>query len=137
MTLPTLHPGMALIASSVRPIWGRFDHKRPEFDSSDWWLLVSIAALLVAMAVIAYRSSRRRNEEFTHDSPRHLFRELCRAHRLPLASRRLLKRLAAAHGVSDPAILFVNSTHFDAASLPASLQPSANQVKMLRNQLFG
>jgi hypothetical protein len=136
MILQTFQPGMALIAANARPIWGRFDHERPRFDSADVWLLVSASALLIAMAVITYRSSRRRKQEFTHDSPRRLFRELCRRHCLPLASRRLLKRLAAAHGVSDPAILFVNSTHFDAASLPVSLAPMADQIRTLRNQLF-
>jgi hypothetical protein len=132
-----LQLGTALIASSVRPIWGRFDHERPKFETSDMWMLVSIAALLITAAVVAHRSSRRGQREFTHDSPRLLFWELCRAHKLPLASRRLLKRLAAAHGVSDPAILFVNSTHFDPASLPANLQPAADQIRTLRNQLFG
>jgi hypothetical protein len=132
----TWRPGWELIASNTRPIWGRFDHERPEFDNADLWTLVSMAALLIAVAVVAYRSSQRRKQEFTHDSPRQLFRELCRAHRLPLASRRLLKRLAAARHVADPAMLFVNSGHFETANLPENLNPSADEIRKLHERLF-
>jgi hypothetical protein len=137
MILSMLQRGTMLIASSVRPIWGRFDHERFEIEAAHLWMLVSIGALLIAVAVVAYRSSRRRKREFTHESPQRLFRELCRAHGLSFASRRLLKRLAVARGVPNPAILFVDSAHFDAASLPTSLEPMADQIRSLRNQLFG
>ena len=137
MIVSMLQLGTVLIASGVRPIWGRFDHERPKFETSDMWMLVSIAALLIAAAVVAHRSSRRRRQEFTHDSPRLLFWELCRAHRLPFASRRLLKQLAAAQGISEPAMLFVDSSSFESAGLPAALQPRANEIRTLRNQLFG
>jgi hypothetical protein len=136
MIVPVTQHACYLLAVNARPIWGRFDHERPSFDSTHLWTLVSVAALLIAIAIVVYRSSQRRKQEFTHHSPRRLFRDLCRAHRLPLRSRQLLKRLAFAHGVKEPETLFVNSSYFDAANLPASLRPAADEIRTLHNRLF-
>jgi hypothetical protein len=137
MTESALRLIFGLLASNVQPIWGRFDHQRATLESTHLWTLLSITALLIATAIVAYRSSQRRKRQFTHDSPRRLFRELCRAHGLPLASRRLLKRVAAARGIPDPTMLFVISSHFDTTSLPENLRPKANEIRALRNQLYG
>jgi hypothetical protein len=73
---------------------------------------------------------------FAIDSPRRLFRDLCRAHRLPYRSRRLLRRLAAARGIAEPARLFVDASCFDTANLPEKLTPAADDVRLLRHRLF-
>jgi hypothetical protein len=45
--------------------------------------------------------------------------------------------LAAARDLASPALVFVEPTHFDSANVPASLQPSAADVRRLGEQLFG
>lgn len=136
MNVCTPWASWAILAASVRPVWGRFDHQRPGFDAAHLWTLLSMAALLITVVIVMYRSRERSKREFETDSPPRLFGELCHAHRLPWSSRRLLKRLAAAHGVSPPSALFVEPAHFDTAKLPAGLENSAAQVQRLREQLF-
>jgi HEAT repeat protein len=143
--LNSFSPGLLVYLSPVldtllgqadwRPVWGRFDHQRPTFESTHLWTVLSIAALLVTVAVVSYRSSRRRADVFVSDSPRRLFRELCSAHRLPFRGRRLMRRLASSHR-TDPAVLFVDPSYFDVANLPADVQRPAKEVQLLRARLF-
>jgi hypothetical protein len=121
---------------TVRPIWGRFDHERPRFDATHVWTILSLVALIIGLAVVSYRSSRRTKRHFDVDSPTRLFRELCRAHRLSFGKRRLLKRLAAVRSLSEPALLFVEPRHFDIAHLPDELRQSAEEIWRLRDRLF-
>lgn len=137
MNVVSMLAGWALLAANARPVWGRFDHRRPGFDAAHLWTLLSMAALFITVVIVMYRSRERSKQEFEVDSPRRLFQELCRAHRLPWSSRRLLKRLAAARSVSPPATLFVEPAYFDAANLPPALQRSASQIQSLHRQLFG
>lgn len=127
----------AILAANVRPVWGRFDHQRPSFDAAHLWTLLSMAALLITVVIVMYRSRERSRREFETDSPRRLFGELSNAHRLSWSSRRLLKRLAAAHGVSPPTAVFVEPARFDTANLPPDLEKSADRIQSLRKQLFG
>jgi hypothetical protein len=125
-----------LLLLAARPVWGRFDHQRPGFDATHLWVVLGIVALIIGAAVAAYRSSRHRKSVFDVDSPAKLFRELCQAHQLSFRSRRLLKRLAAARGITDPARLFLEAQHFEAAHLPKKLQSAANEIRRLRDRLF-
>jgi hypothetical protein len=125
-----------MLILAARSVWGRFDHERPRFDATHMWTILSIAALVVGLAVVSYRSSRRARREFDVDSATKLFRELCRAHRLSFGNRQLLKRLAAARSLSDPALLFVEPRHFDITHLPDQLRQSAEQIRRLRDRLF-
>jgi HEAT repeat protein len=118
-----------------RPVWGRFDHHRPGFEPTHLWTLLSVAALLVTVAVVAYRSSRRSKVVFTDDNPRRLFRELCQAHRLSFLNRRLLRRLALAHR-ADPVLLFVDPSYFETTNLPAELRSVTEKIRLLRDRLF-
>jgi hypothetical protein len=129
--------GWLIVAGQeYRAVWGRFDHEKPGFTTTHLWTLLSLAALLIATLVVAYRSSRRNKLEFTSDSSRRLFRELCRAHRLTWANRRLLRHLAEARQVAQPADLFVDASCFDTMNLPKRLQPSSREIERLRDQLF-
>jgi hypothetical protein len=122
---------------AARSVWGRFDHERPGFDSTHWWLLLGCAVLFAGFAVAIYRSSRRGESEFDVDSDAKLFRDLCRAHHLSSANRRLLRRLASARGVEEPARLFIEPKHFEPAHLPETLQSAADKIRRLRDRLFG
>lgn len=118
-------------------VWGRFDHERPGFGTSHIVTVAAALALLIAMALIWRRMARRSAREYSCDSRGRLFRELCGAHRLSRASRRLLKRLASARGVANPAMLFIEPAYLDATNLPAQLRSSTAELQMLREALFG
>jgi hypothetical protein len=118
-------------------VWGRFDHQKPSFGTEHFIAVVGLVALLllVAMAVRIY--SQRSKRTFRFDSSARMFRELCAAHRLNRASRRLLQRLAAARGMKDAAHLFVEPSHFDVQDLSPDWKTSAAEVRHLRSRLFG
>jgi hypothetical protein len=71
------------------------------------------------------------------DSPRKLFKALCRAHGLDWFSRRTLWKLARQHSPQHPAVLFAMPDALDAsmASNPSARQMAA--YRRLRVQLFG
>jgi hypothetical protein len=121
---------------AARPVWGRFDHERPTFDATHWWILLGVAVLFTGFAVAIYRSSRRGNCEFDTDSHPKLFQELCRAHRLSFRNRRRLRQLASARGITEPARLFIEPKHFESANLPESLRLAEDEIRRLRDRLF-
>ena len=117
-------------------VWGRFDHGRPGFDASYLIIAVALVALVIVAAWSWRRDASRSTKGFSSNSASRLFRELCAAHGLKLASRRLLKRLAESRRLTNPATLFVEPQHFDTKNLPAELKSSANELRQIRNQLF-
>jgi hypothetical protein len=133
---PTLSPYL-LAAQDLPRVWGRFDHQRPADGTNQMLVVVGMAAMVALVMLIWLRASRREKRPFSTNSSARLFRELCRAHGLSYANRRLLKRLAAARGLAGPAFVFVEPKHFDTANLPDGLQNSADDVRRLRAQLFG
>jgi hypothetical protein len=117
-------------------VWGRFDDQRAGFGPTEITIIVSATVLFLLVALSSYWRSRRQRLVFWHDSSSRLFRELCRAHRLNSASKRLLKRLASAREVSSAADLFVAPEYFELANLPATLKSSADDLRQLRHKLF-
>jgi hypothetical protein len=120
------------VSSAGQNVWGRFDHQRPTYDLGHI-LLVFAAALVVAAAGLVLMRLR---GSFRTNCTRALFRELCRAHGLSQSGRRLMKRLAAARGLPNPLLLFVEPRHFDLNDLPQGLQPARAELQSLRDQLF-
>jgi hypothetical protein len=118
-------------------VWGRFDHQQPADGMSQTLVVVGMAILVALIFLIWLRANRRERREFQSDSSARLFRELCRAHNLNRADRRLLKRLAVSSGLASQALLFVEPQHFDSANLPRGLQASGNDLQRLRERLFG
>jgi hypothetical protein len=130
-------PWLILAASQdMHRVWGRFDHARPGTGDSHYWILLAAVALLAVVTVAWQRVGRRTSKGFCCDSDAKLFRELCAAHRLERSVRRLLKRLAAARQMSNPALLFVQPECFETTTLPALLTPSTKELQKLREQLF-
>jgi hypothetical protein len=117
-------------------VWGRFDHQRPTFGSTGWMIVAGLVALLAAVALLSNWLSKRRQRDFWYDSSSRLFRDLCRAHRLNLANRRLMQKLASARGVDNAAALFVEPNYFDFKSLPETLKSSDGELLHLRHELF-
>jgi hypothetical protein len=120
------------VESGGRLLWGRFDHQRPEYDAG-YVLMVLIAAAVVAAAGLVLL---RLLGSFRTESKRALFRELCRAHRLRTSRRRLLRRLAAARGLTHAANLFVEPRYFNTNNLPPSLQQAKGELQRLHDLLF-
>ncbi len=116
-------------------VWGRFDNQRATFGTHEKIILGAVA-LLLAGTLIWQVIARRRQREFWLNSAPRLFHELCRAHHLDHASRRLLKRLAAARGVKPAAHTFVEPKYFDTTNLPPALKSSASEIRLLRHKLF-
>ena len=99
-------------------------------------LILSSVTVLVVIAMVWRKSSRRRRRDFDYNSPPRLFSELCRAHQLTRSNRRLLKQLAAARNLKSAATLFVEPEYFDLTILPPALKPSAQELRQLRHRLF-
>jgi hypothetical protein len=134
-----LSNSVALLAQSPDDyrVWGRFDNQPVTNGIPQWMIIFGVTAILLA-AIALFQSVRtlRSRREFWCSSPKRLFQDLCRAHRLKPSSRRLLKKMAAARGLEHAAELFVEPTHFDEANLPAPIQTLARDVRQLRHTLF-
>jgi hypothetical protein len=95
------------------------------------------AFVLITGGWALYVHLKRRNDMTARcDDPHKLFRELCLAHQLDRASRRLLLQLAAAWNFSQPAQVFLTPAAFEPSRLPADLRGRMDEVKQLRARLF-
>jgi len=138
MALPLIY-GLVLLASreELHRVWGRFDHQRPGLSTNQLLVIVVVIALASIAAVLWRILKSRASRTFSSDSAVKLFRELCAAHGISRSGRRLLKQLAEARGIADPAILFVEPQSFDAQNLPPDLRSSSNELQRLNEKLFG
>jgi hypothetical protein len=94
-------------------------------------VLLTLATLLI---IAARRAALRESRGYRH--PRRLFAELCRAHQLDPARRKLLERLAAEQKLSQPSLLFLDPDRFQADRLGPSLAAEREEIERLREQLF-
>lgn len=69
-------------------------------------------------------------------NPGALFRALCRAHQLGRSDRNLLRQLARAHHLEQPALLFVEPGHFDTEVLGEAFRKQHDHLTELRARLF-
>jgi hypothetical protein len=138
MSLSLLTTNLLLLAERnvFRDLGSGFRTKRETFQPSDLiaWIIVAVMVITV-VALLARVVARREKQSF--DSPRALFHELSRAHGLDFASRQLLKRLARATGVKQPARLFLEPQRFEPRNLPEDLQEKWPVIESLRSRLFG
>ena len=99
------------------------------------WLLLA-AVVIAAVCGAIYLATRCANY-WRYRSPAALFLGLCGVHGLGSGDRRLLKQLARAHKLSDPARLFIEPAYLAPNRLPGSLRARTAAVATLRNRLFG
>ena len=96
-----------------------------------------VGAVLIGVGSAVYSHYNRRNDMTEWcDDPHKLFRELCLAHHLDRASRRLLLQLAGALGLAQPAQVFLTPTAFEAGRVPAVLRGRAEELRALKERLF-
>jgi hypothetical protein len=92
---------------------------------------------LLFVGIILVRQIAEQYQEDRYDDPNALFRELCRKHHLGFANKRLLKRLAAAWELEEPALLFVQPERFETENLPLDLRNQGSRLAQLQKRLFG
>ena len=102
--------GPVLLPLAQRSTWSRMgDRFSGEHLSVQIEDIVGGLALLVAFAVIVgglIWLAKIKESQTDRPSPRRLFRELCAAHRLSSAEKRLIHTLASNHGLPYPAMPF-------------------------------
>lgn len=113
----------------------RFRRNSSNFDTADMVTMLGILAIVAAIAWLIVRYVKLR-EQRNASSAQHLFHELCRAHHLDRPTRKLIQSLANAHGLADPARMFVEPHRFNADKLGPAFANSRRRLAELRQQLF-
>ncbi|MEE8450993.1 MAG: hypothetical protein V3R99_03730 [Thermoguttaceae bacterium] len=114
----------------------RFRGQRTRIDLND--IMTGLLILCIAICVFWVLSVviRLQDRHRTFTSPMAMFLSLCKAHRLRLSQGWLLWRVARAHRLRDPALVFVRPELFNPARLGPSLQLRTAQLKRLGDMLF-
>lgn len=98
-----------------------------------WLAIVGGLLLLVSVAASAWRRGRKRR---TRSQPGVLFRELCHAHQLSSADRRLLRQLASHRQLTMAAEIFLRPECFDHPLPSRRLTLAQPRLASLRSHLF-
>jgi len=128
-----------LLASGPFQAMGRqFRSKRGGLDEGELLaigltvLMVGIGGWLLSRWLARQEAGKRRSH-----SRRQLFRTLCAAHELSGHDRRLLRQLARAHRLRDPARVFLEPQRYDPKVLSPALEAKQHELNQLRGRLFG
>jgi hypothetical protein len=113
-----------------------FQVDRPKLDPS-----LIVACVIVLLAVIIFlwflaRLMNRQEGRRQYNSPKQLFRSLCRVHELTAGQRRLLMQIARAQHLPLPGSLFLEPDRFDAALRSPLFQSQHPALEKLRRKLF-
>ncbi|MFV1964785.1 MAG: hypothetical protein ACC628_05140 [Pirellulaceae bacterium] len=122
---------------------GRFVHMGRHFQRGGSTLetedLLVLFGVLCVLVVVVWLFSRylALHEKQGRNSPRRIFRELCRAHRLGWADRQLMRQLARWHRLPSPSLLFLDAPRFEVRALGPAFARRARQLTAIRERLFG
>ncbi len=108
--------------------------RRVDFDDLLPWILGM--AILGIVAAIVMVIVKRNDFSKSCDDPKKLFRQLSKAHQLDFGSRRLLRQLADAFQLAQPAEIFLTPMAFEANRLPPHLRSEAGRIEQLHSRLF-
>jgi hypothetical protein len=122
--------------SLFRDMGSGFREKRQHFDGTDILLWILLAIGFFVFVGFLSRLLARSDSHQLFNSPRRLFRALCRAHRLDRSARRLLVQIAQVHQLDQPAHLFLQPGRFQLEPLPATLAGKKNAIAALAARLF-
>ncbi len=126
-----------LLAQMTREQFGR--GFRGATSQLSWVDLIPyvVGAVLIGVGTALWSYLKRRNDMTEQcDDPHKLFRELCLAHQLDSASRRLLLQLADGLNLAQPARVFVTPAAFEPGRVPPDLRGRMDELKQLRAKLF-
>jgi hypothetical protein len=99
-------------------------------------LLAAGLALGVLVAWCCLRRARRRDADLSGHNPNQLLGQLCQAHGLAAAQRRLLEWLAAERQLMQPAIVFLDPSLLEDAMAHADSPGVRQRLAELRATLF-
>jgi len=123
-------------AVTAQAEWYRRFRLRSTADAASILAMLALLAIVVMGVWVASRWFQAR-ERRRSNCPRALFRELCRAHGLSSGDRNLLLRLASQQNPYNPAAIFLDPQCFEADQLPPAAVGDIENVKRLRELLFG
>lgn len=129
-----------LLPLAQRDAWeslgNRFSGDHAKFNVQDLWGLLAVLLAGVALVWLLRWLYRRQQGRRLSCEPRHLFADLCAAHRLRRCDRKLLERLGEYHDPGVPAIVFVRPDLFDADCLPDADEKTVQALQRLKAKLF-
>ena len=135
--LPTVGlAGLLAQREAWESLGNHFSGEHAQLNLNDLWALGGVilaGAALVGLLrwLYGWQQARRLSCE-----PRHLFIDLCCAHRLRRCERKRLRELADHHDLLQPAVLFVRPDLYHVASLPDDDELTAECYRRLKNKLF-
>ncbi len=113
-----------------------FRGRNARFETSDlvYGVLIVVGAI-VAVIVLKLILARQEGRQGVN-SPRRLFRTLCKAHRLDRRSRGLLRQVARWQRLDHPSRLFLEPDRFEVSQLSERLRARSTELQTLRDRLF-
>jgi hypothetical protein len=129
-------PFLVAEVDRFRSLGSRFRGRSAELRGDD--LLIGLLLLIAAIGLLHLLSRllARQQRPRAFNKPKALFRDLCRAHALDRASRRLLWELARWRKLDQPGRLFLEPEHFEAPDLSTALKARGEELEALRDRLF-
>src|SRR5690606_10924283 len=114
----------------------RFSGDEAKFNTQDLWTLLGVVLLLAGFFSVLHWFYRWQQTRKESNEPRHLFDDLCRAHRLSRRDRKRLRLLAESHVLESPSTLFLRPDLFEVHSLPLEDDREARAYSALAEKLF-
>lgn len=129
-------PLLAVEKGVFQRLGDKFRFENAQLDGSD--LLVAIVVIGVGLATVWLLATYMRRSERPKivDNPRKLFQELCKLHRLERHEAALLRAVAEAVPLENPALLFVDPGLLDAAILDARWADESAELARYRELFF-
>ncbi|WP_425398825.1 hypothetical protein [Aeoliella sp.] len=114
----------------------RFSGDHTKFNMGDLWGLLGIVLAGIALVWLLNWIYRRQQARRLSNEPRHLFIDLCRAHRLSRRDRRRLLHLAEEFDISSAVMLFVRPDLFAAENMSTDNEKELAAYQRLADKLF-
>jgi hypothetical protein len=100
-------------------------------------LLLLIGVALIGLVMWLLHRTFGPGRDRSANSPWSLFHRLCRAHRLQLSQRRVLRSLARYHQLHHPARMFVDPSLFATALADEQCPVPRDRLQAVYQRLFG
>ncbi len=132
--------------SLFNPIFAQAEHWREmgrdfrvDHDKLDPTLIIVctvVLAVVTGFLFALHRLMNRQEGQRQYNSPKQLFRSLCRLHGLTGGEKRLLMQLARGEGLGQPGMLFLAPERFDEAIAVAKSPAHKRALESVRGKLF-